>query len=202
MVSAEFEAMTTLYQVMPEIVAEPLAWGGYEMENDTWFYICRFHELSEDIPDVSDFPALLAELHKRGGANETEFGFPITTYGGRNRRTFPVSKSWEETFSKGLHNTFDIEEETQGKPEEMTSLRKEFVAKIVPRLLRPLETEGRKLTPALVHGDIWDGNASVDVQTGLPLIFDATPMYAHNESYIDEYVKHYPISAQQISSRV
>lgn len=209
MVSAEFQAMSELYSVMPEIVAEPLAWGAYKDEPDTWFYICRFRELSEDIPDVSDFPALLAEMHKRGVSKTGEFGFPVTTFGGRNPRTFPVSKSWEETFSKGLSNTFDIEEESQGKTPEMTELRNGIMTKVVPRLLRPLETEGRKLTPTLVHGDIWDGNASVDVQTGTPLIFDATPMYAHNEydlapwwaprhkmtgSYIAEYIKHYPVS--------
>lgn len=55
------------------------------------------------------------------------------------------------------------------------------MTKIIPRLLRPLESEGRTLTPCIVHGDLWDGNASVDVNTGHPMIFDGTPLYAHNE---------------------
>jgi len=37
------------------------------------------------------------------------------------------------------------------------------------------------LVPSLVHGDLWDGNASADVETGRPMIFDATPLYAHKE---------------------
>ncbi|KAK3315093.1 hypothetical protein B0H66DRAFT_642375 [Apodospora peruviana] len=77
---------------------------------------------------------------------------------------------------------------------------------VIPRLLRPLETEGRTLIRTLVHGDLWDGNASVDVSTGRPLIFDPTPLYAHNEygmgpwwaprhkmtsAYIAAYTEHY-----------
>ncbi|KAK6829586.1 fructosamine/ketosamine-3-kinase [Apiospora arundinis] len=209
MVSSEYEAMKALYNVMPEIVAEPIAWGTYKEESDIWFYVCRYCELSDDIPDLSDFPALLAEMHRRGASKKGEFGLDLLTYGGRNPHYFPPTNSWEETFSKGLQRTFDMEEETQGPDEEMHRLRDGLMTKVIPRLLRPLETEGRTLTPTLVHGDIWDGNASVDVNTGLPIIFDATPLYAHNEyemapwwaprhkmtgAYIAEYIKHYPVS--------
>lgn len=64
---------------------------------------------------------------------------------------------------------------------EFEELKKEVMDKVVPRLLRPLETGGRSITPCLVHGDLWDGNASVDVDTGRPIIFDGAPLYAHNE---------------------
>ncbi len=53
--------------------------------------------------------------------------------------------------------------------------------KVIPRLLRPLETEGRNIQPRIVHGDMWDGNTSVDATTDKPVIFDASGMYAHNE---------------------
>lgn len=181
MVSAEFFAMSKLHGVMPEMVAEPIAWGTYKEEPDTYFFVCRFHELSDDIPDVDDFPRLVAEFHRRGASETGEFGFPITTYGGRNPTTFPISKTWEECFSKGLEHLFNIEAEAQEPDEEMEHLRKGIMTKVIPRLLRPLETEGRTLTPTLVHGDLWDGNASVDVNAAHPMMFDATPLYAHNE---------------------
>jgi protein-ribulosamine 3-kinase len=181
MASSEYEGMKALYAVMPELVIEPISWGSYDDEPDTYFFICRFHEMSDDIPDVSDFPALLAEMHRRGVSKMGTFGFPLTTYGGRNPHYFPPSRTWEECFSGGLENTFNMEERTQGETEEMTQLRETIMTKIIPRLLRPLETEGRTLTPRLLHGDIWDGNASVDVNTGQPVIFDPTPLYAHNE---------------------
>ena len=52
---------------------------------------------------------------------------------------------------------------------------------IIPRLLRPLETEGRRVRPALCHGDLWYGNACTDLSTVEPMIFDGKALYAHNE---------------------
>jgi protein-ribulosamine 3-kinase len=63
----------------------------------------------------------------------------------------------------------------------MVQLRQAILAKVIPQLLRPMETEGRSVVPRLVHGDLWDGNTSVDTATGGPLIFDACSSYAHHE---------------------
>lgn len=209
MVSHEYQAMSILHKAIPEMVAEPLGWGSYQDDPDAYFFLCRFHELSDNIPDVADFTRLVAELHKRAASPTGEFGFPLVMYGGKNPQHFPMSKTWEECFSKGMEMLFDLEEEVQGPEEELAQLRKGFFELIIPRLLRPLETEGRTLTPRLVHGDLWDGNASVDVNTGGPMIFDALPLYAHNEyelapwwcvrhkmkdDYINGYLKHFPRS--------
>jgi hypothetical protein len=63
----------------------------------------------------------------------------------------------------------------------MAVLREGIMEKVIPRLLRPLETDGNQIQPCLVHGDLWDGNTSVDGATGKPLIFDACSSYAHHE---------------------
>ncbi|KAI1332862.1 Fructosamine/Ketosamine-3-kinase [Xylariaceae sp. FL0255] len=211
MVSGEYEAMKCLHQVGPELVAEPLGWGLYESDPDASFFVCRYHELSGDIPDVSDFPAMLAEMDKsrRAVSPTGEFGFGKVTYGGRNPVFFPMCSTWEECFSAGLNATFELEQETHGADDELTQLREGIMNKVIPRLLRPLETEGRRIIPTFVHGDMWDGNASIDVNTGTPMIFDATPLYAHNEyelgpmwpvrhkmtmDYIKEYTKHYSVA--------
>lgn len=73
------------------------------------------------------------------------------------------------------------EEEVQGPDEEMAELVKAMAEKVIPRLCRPLETGGRSIKPRLIHGDLWDGNASAVIETGLPVIFDACSMYTHNE---------------------
>ena len=75
----------------------------------------------------------------------------------------------------------ELEEESQGYNEEMRRLSNAIMTKVIPRLLRPLETEGRQIQPRLVHGDLWDGNTSTDVETDSPIIFDAAAFYAHNE---------------------
>ncbi|KAH9889622.1 Fructosamine kinase-domain-containing protein [Xylariomycetidae sp. FL2044] len=209
MVSGEYSAMSKLYSAAPEMVAEPLGWGSYAADPNIHFFICRFHQLSGDIPSLSDFPKALAEMHKRNVSPTGEFGFDQVTFGGRNPQFFPQSTSWETTFSRGLSLIFDAEETTHGPDDEMTELREGIMNLVIPRLLRPLETEGRSIAPTLVHGDLWDGNASVDVNTGKPMIFDATPLYAHHEyemapwwatrhkmthDYIKEYTRHFPIS--------
>ena len=53
--------------------------------------------------------------------------------------------------------------------------------KVVPRLLRPLETEGRTLKPCLVHGDFWDGNTAVAIESGQLYMFDSGAFWGHNE---------------------
>lgn len=212
MASSEFEAAKMLYAVMPELVAEPFGFGEYKKEKGVSFFLCRYYKLSGDIPNISNFPALLAEMHRRpAGLSPTgEFGLSLVTYGGRNPHRFPLAKTWEQCFAGGLALTFKMEEDTHGPDAELDQLREDIMTKVIPRLLRPLETEGRSIKPVLIHGDIWDGNASVNVSTGEPVIFDPTPMYAHNEyemapwwaprhkmtsEYIAEYIKHKERSA-------
>lgn len=49
--------------------------------------------------------------------------------------------------------------------------------KVVPRLLKPLQSEGRSIKPCLIHGDLWDENTATDMDTGEPFVFDAGSMY-------------------------
>ncbi|KAI9747256.1 MAG: hypothetical protein M4579_007497 [Chaenotheca gracillima] len=44
-----------------------------------------------------------------------------------------------------------------------------------------MERDGRSVKPALIHGDLWEGNIGTSFDTGDILIFDAGAYYAHNE---------------------
>ncbi|RYP80817.1 hypothetical protein DL769_002287 [Monosporascus sp. CRB-8-3] len=219
LVLGEYHAMKTLWDAMPELVVRPYGYGSYEKMEDVHFFLCSFHELTDDIPDIDDFPALVAGLHKRGVSEKGEFGFPYKVYGGRLPQFFPVTNSWEQTFTAGLQRVFDSEENTHGYDEDMAYLRKGIIDKVIPRLIRPLEHGPNKIKPRLVHGDLWDGNCSVDVNTNQPVVFDATTLWAHNEyelgawqpvrhkmsgSYITRYKQHFPPSepAEDFEDRV
>ncbi|KAK8013387.1 hypothetical protein PG991_008980 [Apiospora marii] len=217
MVFAEYEAMSALYKLVPKMVARPVAWGSFEEMPDTHFFVCDYHEMRDEIPDINVFPALVADFHKRSAAPGGKFGYPNPTFGGKNPQYFPPSDTWEECFRKGMEGIFAAELATQGPNEEWERLTKLTLTKTIPRLLGALEANGRKLVPCLVHGDLWEGNCSVD-DTGAPMIFDGTPLYAHNEyelgpwlcprhrfpPYIDEYIKHFPASAptEEIRDRI
>lgn len=179
MASSEFASMKTLHGILPENVAEPIAWGTYTDSPDTYFLVSRFLPL-QGLPVPKTLVPLVAKLH-RVTSPMGNFGSQRVTYGGRNPQFFPPSTSWEESFSRGLSAIFDLEDEMQGPDEKMRKLRKGVMERVIPRLLRPLEMEGRILVPRLVHGDLWAGNAAVDAGSGRAIIFDAVPLFAHNE---------------------
>ncbi|GAW25474.1 putative fructosamine Ketosamine-3-kinase [Rosellinia necatrix] len=181
LVLGEYHSMNTLWNTMPELVARPYGYGTYEKMEDVHFFLCSFHELTGRIPDIRSFPGLVAELHRRKTSPDGTFGFPYETFGGRLPQSFPVTHSWEETFTAGMGRIFKSEEDAQGYDADMDQLRVAIMEKVIPRLVRPLEMGPNKIQPRLVHGDLWDGNCSVDVNTNLPVIFDATCLWAHNE---------------------
>lgn len=175
--------MQALYGAMPEIAPRPVGIGNYVADEhiDKWFFLCEYREMRDEAPEKEDLAPKIAELHKRGVSPDGKFGFPVETYGGRLPMIYPVSDTWEELFTKVLNTTFDVEEEVQGVDEDMRMLRKAMMEKVVPRLLRPLETGDRKIVARLVHSDLWHGNVGTDTVTGDPVIFDALALYAHNE---------------------
>ena len=61
-----------------------------------------------------------------------------------------------------------VVEETQGPDPMLKDLLEQVIDFVVPRLLRPLETGGRRIVPRLVHGDFYSGNVSVEVASGAP----------------------------------
>jgi len=115
-------------------------------------------------------------------------------------------------FMKILARAMNTDEERNGSTiviPEFTAVRKLVFDKVIPRLLDPLQSEGRTIKPCLVHGDLWDQNCADDMNTGEPFAFDAACLYAHNEyeigfwrpkhirfskTYVRSYKKHFPIS--------
>lgn len=75
-----------------------------------------------------------------------------------------------------------LEAEARGASEEIEKLSGPFIEKVIPRLLRPLETKGRSITPVLIHGDLWLGNVSIQDGSENPLMFDASAFWGHNSS--------------------
>ncbi|TRX92013.1 hypothetical protein FHL15_007110 [Xylaria flabelliformis] len=88
--------------------------------------------------------------------------------------------SWE-VFTKNLRFALELELTAKGPDPEFDILLPVLFGTVIPRLLGPLESEGRSVKPCLVHGDLWDANSGIDDNTGESLIFDACCFYAHNE---------------------
>ena len=186
MVSGEFVSMTALHNAAPKLVPVPIAWGTYATDSNIHFFLCSFVDMTDDLPDPNKLGAMLADLHQRTVSPNGKYGFSVPTYQGTIPQRVDWQDTWEVFFSNMMRRILDHELASQGPDEELDQLTQALLEKVIPRLLRPLETGGRKIQPRLVHGDIWDGNTSTDAATDLPVIFDATCLYAHNESKLDD----------------
>jgi len=74
-----------------------------------------------------------------------------------------------------------LEREIQGPDEEMEKMGEIVIKKVIPRLLRPLETGDRPIKPALLHADLWHGNIGLDLEKDQPVFYDCGSFYGHNE---------------------
>ena len=167
--------------ITPNFVPKPIAWSTYELQPDTHFYLAEFMNLTEELPEPLLFCESLAKLHKNGVSPNGKFGFPFVTYNGDLPQENGFTDTWEEFFSNGLKHMFKLNAERVGPCKQLEDLISPLISKVIPRLLRPLETGGNSVKPSLVHGDLWCGNTAVVLEDGAPLVFDPCCFWAHNE---------------------
>ena len=133
------------------------------------------------MPEPPEFCEKLAKLHKNSISPNGKFGFHVVTYNGDLPQEISCTDTWEECFANGMKHMFKLNVERAGPCKELEDLMPDFFDKVIPRLLRPLETSGNTVKPSLVHGDLWCGNTAVDINNDSPLVFDPSSFWAHNE---------------------
>ena len=148
--------MQALHSVSPDMVPEPVNWGTLEANPDAHFFICKYVEMTDELPDPYSFCRKLADLHRRSMEMSLngKFGFDVTTCRGTYPQDNEWNDSWEAFFSRQTRNAFKWEVDVQGRCEEYDKLLPPFFEKVIPRLLRPLETGDNVLRPVLVHGEV------------------------------------------------
>lgn len=181
MVESEFESMTAIFAVCPNFAPRPITWGSYTTVPDTHFFLCEFRDLLEDMPDPKSFTLSLNQLHSTSVSPNGKFGFHLPTYSGNLPQGTEWEASWEVFFTKNFQTALKHEIAAKGRDPEIDRLAPIIIDRVIPRLLRPLESNGRRVKPSLVHGDLWYANSGVENGTGKPLVFDACCFYAHNE---------------------
>ena len=190
MLHGEFESMKAIYALLPDFVPKPIAWGTYKSMPNTHFFLCEYREMTDVMPDPQKFSTRLAALHQNSKSPNGKFGFHINTYSGNLPQVTEWEDSWEIFFAKSMKLALDLEIKAKGPDPEFDTLVPTLFEKVIPRLLHPLESEGRSVKPSLVHGDLWYANSGTDVDTGEPLVFDACCFYAHNECKAPDPSRH------------
>jgi len=211
----EFESLRAIHAVSPNIAPYPYSWGKLcdkgPSGSDAYFLLTEFREVGEQPPNPDTFTARLAELHKKSPSPTGKFGFHVTTC---HAKLPQVTACWEESWAvlyrKQLAHMIKMDAEKNGDMPEFSRLCDLVLNKVIPRLLDPLQSNGRSIKPCLIHGDLWDENTATDMDTGEPFIFDACSFYAHNEyeignwraprhrlsdkTYVRSYKRNFPVS--------
>ncbi|EHK41997.1 hypothetical protein TRIATDRAFT_278299 [Trichoderma atroviride IMI 206040] len=178
----EFESTSAIHAVVPGFCPKPIGWGTFRNDPKSHFYICKFYDFGEGVPEPVSFCESLARLHSNHSSPEGKFGFHCTTYNGDLPQDNSWCDSWEEFFTNGLRHILNVREERAGPCPELDALLPQLFDKVIPRLLRPLESGGRSIKPSLVHGDLWCGNTGiVHDPTTRGIVYDPSSFWAHNE---------------------
>jgi protein-ribulosamine 3-kinase len=85
---------------------------------------------------------------------------------------------------KLLAGTAALDVKTNGPLEELAEVVERTLSHVIPRLLGALESNGRRVRPCLIHGDLWEGNIGTEFGSGNIYIFDSCAYYAHHEMEI------------------
>ncbi|KAI6085531.1 Fructosamine kinase-domain-containing protein [Hypoxylon rubiginosum] len=220
MVESEYKCLRDIDELansVGNITPIPVACGEYI--EDVYFLVCTFLDMEIKLPPPEVFAPLVAKLHRNSSQTEKDCENPgkkfgkhsgFMTFHGNVRVNHKFSDTWEGYFKNSTWNLLHLEQEVRGFTKEIELLTESFFSKVIPRLLRPLETSGRSISPCFIHGDLWHENVGVDKETGNPVIFDPACFWAHNEyelgvwsqewndlskdNYREEYHKHFPPS--------
>ncbi|KAB2101247.1 hypothetical protein AG0111_0g10247 [Alternaria gaisen] len=188
MMEGEVNSMNSLYQNSPGFIPKPLTWGKFKMKApETYFFLCDFINMTNDMPDPVQFCAKPAELHRTSESPTGMFGFHVSTCHGRFAQEMAWDPSWTNFFRKLLRAALVIEKQECSPWPEFETVSERTLSHVIPRLLGALERDGRQIKPSLIHGDLWEGNVGTDLSNGNVYIFDAGTYYAHHEMDIAHY---------------
>jgi protein-ribulosamine 3-kinase len=180
----EYHSAANISSRVKGFCPKPVGKGDYfdDMNRHVYFYLQDFHDMDVySPPDPAELASMLAELHRNGASPNGMFGYDVVTGGGLLARTVTWEKSWATQFTYQLKDVIKIDNEANSPWPEYDAACQQIIDHVIPRLLGALQSDGREITPTLVHGDLWEGNLAIDLETGKIIAFDCGSTYSHNE---------------------
>ncbi|KAL8951002.1 MAG: hypothetical protein Q9222_003000 [Ikaeria aurantiellina] len=183
LVEGEYHSASAIRDVVPGLVPKAIGWGSYGSgESEVHFFLGDFHDMDlSTAPEPQAFMSQIAALHQEGTSPNGMFGFPVPVVLGKFQRTVKWETSWAKSFTHQLEDVIRYDNETNGSWPEYDTACRQLVSVVIPRLLGALQSEGREIKPALIHGDLWENNVGIDMETGETVLFDPGSTYAHSE---------------------
>jgi fructosamine-3-kinase len=183
MLGGEYESSKIIYDTMPDFIPQPIGFGRYRGPGpETYFYLSEFVDMDVTTPpDPAEFTSRLAQLHKLSKSPTGKFGFAVQTCDGDRAHVVDWQESWAVFYRNLFLGVCELDLKRNGPWPEYERAIEQVASKVIPRLLEPLQANGRKLKPCIIHGDLWEGNMGINMETGDSLLFDAGSYFAHNE---------------------
>lgn len=164
---------------------------------------CLEPSLAREVANMHD-PIRASSLSPNG-----MYGFDVPTYCGETEQDNTWAGDWMVFFrDRRIKSLVDRIED-----EEIATLGKTMCDQVIPFLLTDFAPAP---VPVIIHGDLWAGNISVSRKNGLPVLFDPSSYYGHNEvelgimkmfggrsdAFFEEYYKHRPKSQPHHDERI
>jgi len=188
MMEGEYWAMTELFKTIPTAIPKPIARGRFQTERPpTFFFLCDFVDMSDQVPDPDKLCALIIDLHRNSVSPTGQFGFHVRTCNGRTPQAVEWESSWTTCFTNMMIHVIAEDFNTNGPWPELERVATTITSRVIPRLIGAVERDGRSVKPCLIHADLWEGNTGTSLETGDIILFDAGSYYAHNEMEIGDW---------------
>lgn len=188
--------MNLINEFIPKYSMKPLARGRCNSTNN-YFILSDWPNPRTDGAILSPSALALAIFELQTNSltkSPGRFGFSMATHNQKYPQITSWTDTWEEFFTRDMRRMLLIERMTKGRiNQDLDNLIKPFLDKVIPRLLRPMETGPTRIAPVLLHGNLNYNN--VAVQGGLtndPLIYESSAFWGHHECKFDKKARYRP----------
>lgn len=197
MFAGEHLSLQSIHSIVPTLCPNSYGHGEFKDPSNAGmsFLVTDFLDLSSRSSSTKSGQSLaqkLAKLHSTpaptpSGYPEPQFGFPVPTCCGDTQQDNTFTSSWAD-FYANHRLKFILSESVRnnGKDSELASLVNKTCNSVIPNLIGDSHlNSGKGITPVVVHGDLWSGNASKGKLPGMSqpedVVFDSSAYYAHSE---------------------
>ncbi|OJJ44140.1 hypothetical protein ASPZODRAFT_135622, partial [Penicilliopsis zonata CBS 506.65] len=211
MFRGEFTSLNAIADAVPGFCPRGVAYDSLDASSKKWFLITEFLDLtgSKGARDTKNgLASRLGRLHSTPAPRINEqrmFGFPVPTFCGDTKQANMARESWAQFYAEDrLLGILAISERRNGRDTSLREMVERTAEKVVPALLRAghlgfdSKGAGQEITPVVVHGDLWSGNAGYGriitrgeadegntderrESDGGAVVYDPSACYAHSE---------------------
>lgn len=166
---SEYQSLKEIDTLCSGLYPKPLL---FHREDNHAVLIMSFHQLgSFDSASTAQAGKALAEQHKLSNLN---FGWGSDNYIGLTPQPNHWKDHWVDFFREQRLLPMLDRASQRGLSQNSAQAAHEIVANLDELL-------SHQVVPALVHGDLWSGNLSLDTENRKPLFFDPAPYYGDRE---------------------